>query len=53
MYEYTISISTGKALLHIKTEVVIKMFCKKVVLTISGESQEVTCSFSIILHKSF
>ena len=29
------------------------MFCKKVVLTISGESLEVTWSFSIMLKKSF
>ena len=28
------------------------MFCKKV-LTVSGESREVTCSFSIIHEKSF
>ena len=29
------------------------MFSKKVVLTIPGESREVTCSFSIMLEKSF
>ena len=29
------------------------MFCKTVVLTISGESREVTCSFRRMLEKSF
>ena len=29
------------------------MFCKTVVLTISGESKEVTCSFAEMLEKSF
>ena len=40
-------------MLHTKTEVVIKTcFCKKVVFSISGESWEGTCSFSIMLEKS-
>ena len=58
IYEYIISIA--KALLNIKTEVFFKIcFAKHIlmnicyVLSISGESREVTCSFSIILKKPF
>ena len=54
MYKYIIGISIAKALLHEKTEVVIKMcFAKTLFLLFLVNREKLLVVFSIMLEKSF